>query len=74
MDYSSAKNKLKEKGFSLISKKDKLYTFTSKFKREDVKISITTQLGGYILHAELNDEKTKMTLNNLEILLILKIL
>lgn len=74
MDYSSAQNQLKEKGFSLISKKDKLDTFTSKFKRGDVTISFTTQLGGYILHAELNDNNTKMTLKDLELLLIFKII
>ena len=74
MDYSSAQNQIKEKWFSLISKKDKLDTFTSKFKRGDVTISFTTQLGGYILHAELNDNNTKMTLNDLELLLIFKII
>lgn len=74
MDYSSAKSYLEGKGFSLVSKKDKINTFTSKFKREDVTLSVHTQLGGYILHVELNDDKTIIKLNNSEMLLVFKII
>ena len=74
MDYSQAQNKLKEKGFSLISKKDQLNDFTCTFKRKDLIVTLKIQLGGYILSVEIKNKQTSIHLQNLKSSLILEIM
>lgn len=74
MDYSKAKNKLKEKGFSLISKKDQLIDFTCTFQRKDLIVILRVQLGGYILSVEIKNKQTCINLQNLESSLIFEIM
>lgn len=74
MDYSKAKNKLKEKGFSLISKKDQLSDFTCTFQRKDLIVILRVQLGGYILSVEIKNKQTCINLQNLESSLIFEIM
>jgi len=73
-DYSNALELLNSKGFSLISKKDNLNNFTCQFQKKDIKILLKVQLGGYILGFEISDEKTKFSLKDKEIELILKVI
>jgi len=74
MDYSKAKNKLEEKRFSLISKKDQLNDFTCTFQREDLIVILSVQLGGYILSVEIKNKQTSINLQNLESSLIFEIM
>ena len=74
MDYSQAKNKLKEKGFSLISKKDQLNDFNCTFKKNDLIVTLKVQLGGYILSVEIKNKQTSINLQNLKLSLIFEIM
>ncbi len=74
MDYSQAQNKLEEKGFSLISKKDQLSYFTCTFKKKDLIVILKIQLGGYILSVEIKNKQTSINLKNLESSLIFEIM
>tara|TARA_Y100000389_G_scaffold186522_1_gene206966 strand:+ start:1822 stop:2046 length:225 start_codon:yes stop_codon:yes gene_type:complete len=74
MDYSQAQNKLKEKEFSLISKRDQLNDFTCAFQKKDLIVTLKVQLGGYILSVEIKNKQTSIVLHNLESSLIFEIM